>query len=328
MKNKSKISRRDFSVQALKKAIKQRRIATFTALFILLPVVFTLSVILFKNENYILLSLIVLIIMMLPFFLVFELRNPRARDVVLIAIMTAITVVANVLCTHTVPLHAGTALVIITGISLGPEAGFLTGALSRLLCNVFDGQGPWTPWQMVAWGIMGLLGGIAFNRIDIHADSIFNETIQKKSENFKIILGPVLCIVAMELIGLIIQGFTGSLQEFFGIKVYIFGFTGLILGVIIQRAKLPSDAITITVFTFFVTLIIYGGLMNLANMLMLTYMDPNGSEANLETLKAVYVTGLPYDLQHAAGAAFTMFLIGNSMLRKIERIKIKYGMLI
>ena len=56
----------------------------------------------------------------------------------------------------------GTAVVIITGIALGPEAGVLTGALARFVCNFFMGQGIWTPWEMVAWAMLGGLAGVFF----------------------------------------------------------------------------------------------------------------------------------------------------------------------
>ncbi len=59
------------------------------------------------------------------------------------------------------PLHAGTAMVVISGIALGPETGFFVGALARFVCNFFSGQGPWTPWQMFSWGLMGYLAGCA-----------------------------------------------------------------------------------------------------------------------------------------------------------------------
>jgi len=57
-----------------------------------------------------------------------------------------------------------TAIVIITGISLGAEAGFLTGAMVGFVSNFFFGQGPWTPWQMFAFGIIGFLAGLLFRK--------------------------------------------------------------------------------------------------------------------------------------------------------------------
>ncbi len=53
-----------------------------------------------------------------------------------------------------------TALTILAAMYLGKEAGFLVGALSAVLSNFFFGQGPWTPFQMLAWGLIGWLAGI------------------------------------------------------------------------------------------------------------------------------------------------------------------------
>lgn len=50
-------------------------------------------------------------------------------------------------------------LVILTGISLGAESGFLAGALIPFISNFWLGQGAWTPWQMLAWGLLGALAG-------------------------------------------------------------------------------------------------------------------------------------------------------------------------
>ena len=96
------------------------------------------------SVNYMLISIIILAVAIaIPFF-AFEKRKPKARHVVMIAVMSALTVVANIICAYTIPLHAGTALVIITGIAFGPQTGFLTGVLSRFVCNFFMGQGVWT----------------------------------------------------------------------------------------------------------------------------------------------------------------------------------------
>ena len=53
-----------------------------------------------------------------------------------------------------------TAVIIITAMYFGPEAGFLTGALSAIVSNIYFGQGPWTPFQMFTWGFIGLLAGL------------------------------------------------------------------------------------------------------------------------------------------------------------------------
>lgn len=90
-----------------------------------------------------------------------ELRNrtARSRRMVLVAVMTALCVVGRF-----IPFFKPVAaLTTITAIYLGGKAGFLVGALSALLSNFYFGQGPWTPFQMLAWGCIGLLAGV-FNQ--------------------------------------------------------------------------------------------------------------------------------------------------------------------
>ena len=56
------------------------------------------------------------------------------------------------------------AIVILTGLSLGGEAGFLCACLIMMISNMFFGQGPWTPWQMFSYGMIGYLAGILFQK--------------------------------------------------------------------------------------------------------------------------------------------------------------------
>lgn len=99
---------------------------------------------------------------MLPFFMVFENRKPQVREILLIAVMAAIAVVGRAAFFMIPQFKPVSAIVIITGISLGAEAGFLTGAVAGFVSNFFFGQGPWTPFQMFAFGIIGFLAGLLF----------------------------------------------------------------------------------------------------------------------------------------------------------------------
>lgn len=56
------------------------------------------------------------------------------------------------------------AIVIISGVALGAEAGFLFGAITAFVSNYYFGQGPWTPWQMFAFGLLGFLAGLLFKK--------------------------------------------------------------------------------------------------------------------------------------------------------------------
>ena len=96
----------------------------------------------------------------LPALIVFEWRKSGARELAAIAVMTGISVVGRVLFAPLPGFKPVSAVVILTGLSFGPLAVFMTGAATALLSNFFFGQGPWTAFQMLAWGAVGLLSGL------------------------------------------------------------------------------------------------------------------------------------------------------------------------
>ena len=112
---------------------------------------------------YYLTSTLMIAELLIPFFLAFEGRKPQARELVVIAVMCALAVVARV----AIPIpsfKAIFAIIMIAGIAFGPESGFLVGAVSALASNFFYTQGPYTPWQMMAYGVGGFLAGCLFGR--------------------------------------------------------------------------------------------------------------------------------------------------------------------
>ena len=122
------------------------------------------------GKHYYILSFVVLIWAMLPFFLMFEKRGPNANELVTIAVMCAIAVVSRaafIWLPHFKPI---TAVIIITGVAFGAEAGFMTGAVSMLVSNFLFGQGMWTPWQMFAFGIAGFFAGLSFCKENVKID--------------------------------------------------------------------------------------------------------------------------------------------------------------
>lgn len=129
-------------------------------LFIGIPIVLLIGMVLFKDGKYNIISMIVAIIACIPFFLSFEKRKPDAREILIIAVMSAITVAGRAAFAWIPGFKPVTAFTAITGFKLGPEAGFLTGAISAVASNMFFGQGPWTPFQMFTWGAIGYLAGL------------------------------------------------------------------------------------------------------------------------------------------------------------------------
>lgn len=297
-------------------AARKRLELTAVLIFLIIPALIALTVFLGSKRLYMPLSLLILVMIMAPFFMIFERRRPRAREVVLIAMMSALTVASHTFFHIAFPVQIGTAMVIISGISLGPEAGFLIGAMSRFVCNFYMGQGAWTPWQMFCWGLLGFLAGLAFNREISKQNSI---------GNFKKMMALVLCVIFSELVAYIsFLVWPGNDKTFFGWRVYLFGIIGLLLAVIFQKGKLKADNITMAVFTFVVTFVIYGGIMNFAAM-CLSMNEPGSLGIGVKALKALYVSGVGYDFYHALTAAICVFVIGTPMVNKLERIKIKYG---
>lgn len=280
------------------------------------------------KDAYMFISTVLLAAAFVPFIWLFEKRRPRAREIVLIAVLSAITVVSNLVCAYTIPFHAGTAMVIITGAALGPQAGFLTGALSRFVCNFFMGQGLWTPWEMFAWALLGAAAGVMFQKQEMvgHLDDRRAIRRSHTGQALTALLPPFLCMAASEIVAYVVYLFTKTEGEtFFGWRMYAFGFAGILAALLFKRRKLPADFITMSVFTFISVFILYGGIMNLGAFFMTNAMNAE-APGRLKSLKLLYITGAPYDALHAFGAAVCVFLAGERIVQKLERIKVKYGM--
>ena len=112
------------------------------------------------NNYYYATSIVIAVCTMVPFFASFEGRSPQARDLVVLAVLIALAVVSRVAFFWFPNFKPIAAIIILAGIAFGPQAGFMTGALSLLVSNFIFGQGPWTPWQMVAFGLAGLVFGL------------------------------------------------------------------------------------------------------------------------------------------------------------------------
>ena len=83
------------------------------------------------------------------------------REVALVATLGAAAAAGRVLFAAIPSAQPVTTICACAGISLGPRAGAAVGATAALVSNAFLGQGPWTPWQMLAWGGCGVAGAVA-----------------------------------------------------------------------------------------------------------------------------------------------------------------------
>ena len=235
--------------QQQRKLSKRTRVAC-AMILLFIPLTIFVGVIYFGARHYNIAALLVLAECMLPFLLVYEDRKPQARELVTVAALCAIGVAGKSLFFMLPQFKPVMALTIIAGVALGGETGFLVGAVTMLVSNLFFGQGPWTPWQMFSMGIIGFFAGVLF-----------------------------------------------------------------------RKGWLTRSRQALAVFGAFAAIFIYGGIMNPASAIMW-----NVQALNWDMLLAYYVSGLPMDLIHAGATILFLLLVAEPMLEKLDRIKVKYGL--
>lgn len=137
-----------------------KKSAAYAVLLLLIPATVFLGVTVFKGKQYAFVSLAVAMFSLIPPVFCFEKGEQNALRLILIAAMTALSVAGRFLFGMLPFFKPVTAMTVITALSFGPEAGFMTGALTAVISNFYFGQGPWTPFQMFAWGMIGFLAGV------------------------------------------------------------------------------------------------------------------------------------------------------------------------
>jgi len=118
---------------------------------------------LISHKLYMLASLLILIVSFFPFMIRFERRPLAARELVMISILAAVTALSRIPFASIPSVQPTTFVIIMTGLVFGSETGFVVGNVGAFISNIFLGQGPWTPWQMYAWGLIGLCSGTLKN---------------------------------------------------------------------------------------------------------------------------------------------------------------------
>ncbi len=147
-----------------KRALSKRTRFACALILLCIPLTLFVGVYYLSSKKYYFIALLILLECMLPFFMIFEGRKPKARELVVIASLAAINVAGRSIFFMLPEFKPVFALTIIAGVSLGGETGFLVGAMTMLVSNVMFGQGPWTPWQMFGLGIIGFLAGVLFRK--------------------------------------------------------------------------------------------------------------------------------------------------------------------
>lgn len=114
----------------------------------------------YQVEQTAILSFVAVIAALLPFFISFERQKIKVRNLLPIVVMTALASAGRLLFAAAPNFKPVFSIIIIAAIAFGPVSGFMTGALTALVSNLFFGQGPWTPWQMYAFGLIGYFAGL------------------------------------------------------------------------------------------------------------------------------------------------------------------------
>ena len=140
--------------------MKKSNIAMLIVFLALIPLTLFLGDKL-PGKGYYITGVLIIIELSVPFFMAFERRKPQARELVVLAVMIALAVIGRV----AIPIphfKAAFAIIMLSGIAFGPEAGFIIGAITAFASNFFYGQGAYMPWQMMAYGAGGMLAGFVF----------------------------------------------------------------------------------------------------------------------------------------------------------------------
>lgn len=153
-----------------KKKLSTRTKAAILLSLLLIPFTIWLGFRMDGGRRYMLTSLVIIGEMMLPFFLAFEGRKPQARELVILSVLSALAIGGRAVFFALPGFKPVAAMVILTGVVFGAEAGFMVGSMTMFCSNILFGQGPWTPWQMFAMGIIGLLAGILFRKGFLHRE--------------------------------------------------------------------------------------------------------------------------------------------------------------
>ena len=146
----------------MKKAFLYITVALSLAFIVLWQFLFADSV------NYYIVSVVILIASMLPFFVSYEQKKVTARDITLTSTLIALAVVSRAAFYLVPQVKPIAAVVIVSAVCLGAHKGYIVGAFSAFVSNFIFGQGMWTPFQMVALGTVGLLAGLIFRWLKVN----------------------------------------------------------------------------------------------------------------------------------------------------------------
>jgi energy-coupling factor transport system substrate-specific component len=103
-------------------------------------------------------SFLLLGVVLVAGFAWYERTHPSARVLALVATLAALAAIGRIAFAPIPNVKPTTDIVLLAGVALGGAPGFAVGAVAAIASNLFFGQGTWTPWQMAAWGLIGIAG--------------------------------------------------------------------------------------------------------------------------------------------------------------------------
>lgn len=142
------------------KSASVRRAASYIIPFFLIPAIVITGMLVFREKSRIFLMVSVSALTLFLFICGFEQRKTGSRRLILTAVFIALASIGRAVCSPLPGVNPVTAITVLCAVYLGGEAGFMTGAFTALISNIFSGQGTWTPFQMLAWGLIGMTAGL------------------------------------------------------------------------------------------------------------------------------------------------------------------------
>jgi energy-coupling factor transport system substrate-specific component len=156
-----------------------------------------------------------------------ERRRPRPRDLMPVVVLTALAIVGRIIALPIPNFQPATALIILAGFFFGRHAGLLSGMLVALISNMIMGQGPWTPWQMLAWGLVGYGAGLMAKILG--TDTCMTKAVQsaeRRRDKLKVFL-PIAAVIGYGFFASLLFGMVMDLH-FFVAYVWESGLAGLL----------------------------------------------------------------------------------------------------
>ena len=153
------------------RVIKSSRLRTFLSIalpFAVIPAVVVAGLLVFRGRSYSYIIFTVAALTVLLFISGFDRRKTGSRRMVLTAVFIAMATAGRAIFSALPGVNPITAVTVLAAIYLGGETGFMIGSFSALLSNFFAGQGVWTPFQMFAWGMTGMIAGLLMKRLAGH----------------------------------------------------------------------------------------------------------------------------------------------------------------